>query len=180
MVHQALLSIKRYRQLWFSQKMTRIFSFYSLLYHQTCIWTDMCMCSWHGNHHKMIYEWVFYCEALETAARSVSASREKIQSCVFKGTACCFLWLYIVRKDQLCHCSAIDLLISTFLLCWGQPGISQNDFEMDSVWKHMSDPFRQTHSFFGSSQVYKAPSLFFPFMFVLERHIYLCVLHCQE
>lgn len=35
------------------------FSLFSLLYHHTCISTDMCICSWHGNYHKIVYEWEF-------------------------------------------------------------------------------------------------------------------------
>lgn len=66
MVHQALLSIKRSRKHGdVFHKMTHSFSFNSSLFHPTCIRTDMCMCSWHGNHHKMIYEWEFSIVKLE-------------------------------------------------------------------------------------------------------------------
>ncbi len=44
------------------------------------------------------------------------------------------------------------------------------------VWPLQTNTF----IFLWASRVYKAPSLFFPFMFVLERHIYLRGLHCQD
>lgn len=173
MVHQALLSIKRSRKLWFSIKWAVFFIFIPYFIIKLA-YGLICACAvgmattikWSTNEGFLL--WHF---------RDRSTVCFYSKRCVRRHSLLLSLTVHCqkVHFAQLYHCSAIDLLLSTCLPCWWQPGIAQHDFEMDSVWKNMSDPFRQTHSFLGASRVYKAPSLFFPLcLYLRDIFIFAC------
>lgn len=94
---------------------------------------------------------------------------------MFKVTGCCFLCLHIVKEFillQLCHCSAIDLLLPTFLLRWWQPDIAQNSFEMGSMWKICLTPADKHTCFWEQAQFTKLFYCFFP-LYVCTWETYL-------